>query len=303
MSVSYIRTKENFNNQQLVIEINTSVDIVPACLSMTTNGSELSIEFAAELSSQEELTLTSLVDSHIPSIEPFDVANLPLSDLDGKRLAVHSSAKPLIDETIYAVYTGRGDFDDSELLLFNMEPGMSSKSIDIEFDEAFGRVWIHEAYLKFQDGGPGDCISAEVVANGVQLQTSVNLDLVVDVDGNISYSPGGPGTGTHGFVDTKISLIPRTFSKDGDWDCNAAGGLIPNMEGTGGFTMNTQDTPIHRYVNQIPCFGSCNSYVGLQSTEAARLRANYKIQVTAFNVSNTTWTASCFLEVYRERTI
>ena len=128
---------------------------------------------------------------------------LPVSDLDGTKLAVHPSYKPdLPGITTYAVWTGSGDDVDSdpteigagELLDFDATTGNATVVKDIKFDHArFGRVWIHEAYMKFENGGEGDHISADVIASASLLQQSIDLDLIVDGD-CVKYAPGGAGT-------------------------------------------------------------------------------------------------------------
>lgn len=236
--------------------------------------------------------------------------SLPVSDLDGIKLAVHSSNKPKIDNSeTYVVWSGSGDntidgsICDGELLEFNMAPGISEKIIDVKFDQTLnGRVWIHEGYLKFENGGSGDHMNAEVISEVTPLQQSVNLDLVVDVDGWISYAPGGAGTGTHGFADpTKIVLIPKTFSKNGQWDYDGVS-LIPNQTDTGGYKLSTNECVIHRYMNKIPVRGACSSYFSMTSDETSEIFKNYFLRMSAFNASNTTWHASVIMELFRERT-
>ncbi len=236
---------------------------------------------------------------------------LPLSDIDeGKKLAVHPSYKPRLESgTTYAVWTGAGDdvvsdpsvIGGGDLLHFVADTGTAEVVKEIRFDhDAFGRVWVHEAYLKFNGGGEGDYISADVMATGAPLQTVANLDLVIDGD-LVKFAPGGPGTGTHGFADTP-TLVPRTYSMDGDWDYDGEN-LTPNMLGEGEYQIRTVDTAIHRYVNKIPCYGSCPNYFSMTSDETAELRAGYFLRVNMHNVSDTNWHASIIMEIYRERTV
>lgn len=233
---------------------------------------------------------------------------MPISELDGVKIAVHSSPKPIVNGvTTYVVWTGSGDHPDTglicggELLEYNLEPGLAQKSIDVKFNQAInGRVWIHEGYLKFENGGNGDHFIAEILSEPTPLQTLVNLDLVVDSNGIISYA--GPGVGTHGWADaTKIVLIPRTFSKNGKWDYDGTN-LTPNLSGTGEYNISTNEEIIHRYINKIPCRGSCNSYFSMTSNETTEIFENYFMRVTAVNASNTTWYATVLMEIYRERT-
>lgn len=234
----------------------------------------------------------------------------PISDVDGKKIAVHPSYKPEIDgKTTYAVWTGAGDasgpdkIGDGDLLHFTMTPGTPKVTKDIIFNqELFGKVWIHEAYLKFTGGGPGDYVSSDVMAKGVTLQQSVNLDLEIYDTNMVKLAAGGPGTGTHGFASTP-ALIPRSYSLDGDWDYDEITGLVPNTGGTGAYKISTEDQPVHRYVNKIPCFGDCASYFSMSSDETAEIQSGYFLRVDVYNNSDTAWDLSVIMEIYRERTV
>lgn len=234
--------------------------------------------------------------------------HLPRSNLDNTKLAVHSSPKPDISGlTTYAVWTGAGDdmgtgnIGDGPLLHFASEVGVAQKTVDVEFHEDHGRVWLHEGYVKFSDAGSGDEMSAGVVANATPLQTSVNLDLVIE-NNWVKFAPGGPGTGTHGFADaSKIALIRRSYSLDGDWDYDGIN-LTPNAEGTGLFKISDIERVVHRFVNRIPCYGTASNFFTLSSDETTELPKNYFLRVTQKNVSDTVWHASVILEIYRERT-
>ena len=248
------------------------------------------------------------IDASLTTIIHTVKEEFPLSDLEGAPLAVHPSYKPqLVDGTTYAVWTGAGDDVDStpnvigagDLMHFNMQTGNAIITNDIKFSPDFGRIWIHEAYLKFTNGGEGDFITADVMATGVQVQTSANLDLELDGD-TVKPAAGGPGTGTHGFATTP-AIIPRTLAKDGDWDFDGTN-LIPNLGGTGLYCIKTVDTEVHRYVNKIPTFGSC-PYFSMSSDETAELQAGYFIRINCHNVSNGNWHCSIIMEIYREQTV
>ena len=234
---------------------------------------------------------------------------LPISNLDGVKLAVHGSSKPYLEgRTTYAVWTGSGDnamngmMCDGDILEFDLVPGKAEHSIDVKHDQAMnGRVWIHEGYLKFENGGSGDYINAVVIAMETPLQTSVNLDLIV-TDNWITYSTGGPGTGTHGFADAdQIVLIPRTYSNDGDWDYDGTN-LTPNFTNTGGYKMSDIERTVSKYMNKLPCRGTCNNFFSMTSDDTTELLQNYFLRITAYNTSDTTWFASAIIEIFRERT-
>lgn len=305
---TYNKTKnEEFNAQQLQTEINTNSGIVPSCLSITSNGDDLVLDFAAALSAGEETELDTVIANHVPDVEIVDATQFPLSDLPGEPLAVHPSYKPKVDGTTYAVWTGAGDdvvsdphvIGDGELLHFNMTNGGGDVQKDIKFSTDFGRVWIHEAYLKFTDGGEGDYITADVMASATALQTSVNLDLEI-ANNCVKLAAGGPGTGTHGFAGTP-TLVPREFSMDGDWDFDGVN-LTPNLGGTGQYNICDIDQSVHRYVNKIPIYGTC-PYFSMSSDETAELLPGYFLRVNCHNASDSNWHISVIMEIYREKTV
>ena len=235
---------------------------------------------------------------------------MPLSDLDGYKLAVHASTKPIIKDTdIYVVWSSSGDnpmngiICDGDLLEFNMVPELAMKVIDVKFDQmANGRIWIKEGYLKFENGGSGDYMNADVVSEATPLQQSVNLDLVVDVNGWITYSPSGAGAGTHGFADAnKVVIIPCSYSKNGGWNFDGVN-LTPSMDNTGSYKLSINEEIVHRYMNKISCRGSCQSYFSMTSDETSEIFQNYFLRMTAYNISNTTWHSNVIMELYRERT-
>jgi len=259
---------------------------------------------------QGDLVVESATESFTNPIEGWNflVGDIfPKSEIDGKKLAVHTSYKPNVsDSSVYAVWTGAGDdiinekIGEGDLLEFDMVPGVATVSKSINFLSSCGRVWIHEGYLKFNNGGIGDCISACVVAPPTALQTTVNLDLILDVN-DIKYSPSGAGTGTHGFAATPV-LIPRTYTKDGDWDYDGTN-LTPNMAGTGLYKIKNVKTNLHKYINRIPCKGTASNYFTMSSNETTELRQPYYLELICHNQSNSTWSASVLIEIYRQKTV
>ena len=309
---TYTKTKTGgYNPDLLQSQVNSDETIVASCTAISTEGTSLTFTFAAALSAPEETRLDEIIAAHVKPAEVIDVSSLPKSTIDGNKLAVHTSAKPEIEGiNTYAIWSGSGDdLNDlaggngqGPLTQIQTEIGVPESYVDIEFNPAYGRVWIHEAYIKFTGGGTGDYMSSVIYAYGVPLQQAVGLDLVV-VDNYITYSALGPGTGTHGFADpNKISLIPRTFSKDGDWDYDAINGLAPNFTGTGLYKMSDIDQPVHRFINKVPCYGNCASYITMSSDETSEMMSGYFARMTAHNVSNTEWHISAIMELYREVT-
>ena len=232
---------------------------------------------------------------------------MPFSYIDNNKIAVHSSAKPYYPGGMtYVIWAGAGDdmniandgIGKGEIIQFNMTPGVAVQKKRMQFNPAHGRVWIHQGYIRFEGGGMGDHIEADVVALATPLQTVANLTLVVD-NHWVKYNPV---SGTHGFADaSKITLIPRTFEKDGDWDWDGTS-LTPNMAGIGGFKISDVEKLVQRYVNKLTVRGNCYTLSPLTSHDTTELPANYVLEFTADNVSDTTWFADILVEIYRERT-
>ena len=319
MSVNVNKVKsEPYKATTIVGEINASSDIVPSCLSITAVGDDLTLEFAAALSGAEDTALDALLAAHVPPVESIEVTTLPFSDIDKNKLAVHPSYKPQIEGiTTYAVWSGSGDevdlngdlVDNGEigggpLIHLDCQTDVNETHIEIKYHPNNGRIWLHEAYIKFAGAPEKAFVTGGIVAMATPLQQSVNLDLVVE--GNwIKFAPGGPGTGTDGFADAnKIVLVPRTFSHDGDWNYDGVS-LTPNMDGTGEYKITAVEQIVHQFVNRIPCFGDC-PYFSITSDETTELPKHYFIRVCAKTTDGnnfaSAWHASVILEIYRERT-
>lgn len=317
MAVTYNKVKSDVDPYQLQFDVNASTDIAPVCTEITVDeGDQLTLVFNTSLSTEEESALDALILLHTPVEEHFSVTKLPFSrHLDGK-LAVHSSAKPEPDgHTTYAQWTGAGDdlnlseeesIGAGELLSFNMaydESGAHTTHKDIKFDPRHGRVWIHEAYLKFENGGVADYLDADVIAPATPLQQVQDLDYIVE-DGWLKYAPpGSPSGGTHGLAGSPV-LVPRSFAHDGDWDYDGTS-LTPNFAGNGEYKITTIERPIHRYFGKIPLRGTSATYFTMSSEETAELPVDlgYFIRVCVRNESNSNWNLSIIMEIYRERTI
>lgn len=240
------------------------------------------------------------------------------SDSQGNKVAVHSSAKPMITgKNFYAYWTGSGDgydsetgtwtgdLGDGEILQFNVTAADTRVTKEIRFNPAHGEVYLYEGFLKWAGAGWNDTLCAAVWAPATPTQQVVSLDLEIGTcEGWNVLRPaaGGPGAGTHGFADpTKIYLFPRPFAKDGWWDFNG-GMLTPNVTQTGGFHITAQDTVVHKFVNNFPLFGTDATYVKLGSEESNWLAPGYYVTCSATNNSQTDWTASILLNIYRQRT-
>jgi len=300
------------NEKDLQNLFNNDVNISSTCISIQNDTSlttdNISTVWSVALTEAEETAAQSIVDNYVYVPSDVDTKQLPFSEL-GNKLAIHSSTKPSKDgKEFYLVWTGSGDdvtgspivLGGGQMMQFNMQAGTQKVPLDIMFAPEFGDVYIHEGYAKWENGGIGDHICAAVVTNPTPLQTAINLDL--EISNNwVKYAAGGAGTGTHGFAGNPI-LIKRSKSKDGDWDYDTINGLVPNMSGTGMYKISDIEREVHKYINNIPTFGNSYGYTRLTSDETAYLPGGYFLRVTAHNVSNTSWTASIFMEVFREQT-
>lgn len=314
MTQIYNKIKEGVDPYQLQFDINGNRDIGPICewISVEHND-QLTLSFTEELTQEEESVLDSLILLHTPVEAHFSISQLPFSrTLHGDKLAVHSSAKPE-PEGLYtfAVWAGAGDdlslppeesLGVGDLLNFNCNAGGGDVVKDVKFDPAHGRVWIHEAYIKFENGGFQDYMTADVIAPGTPLQTFVDLNFTLSEDGKwVLPATGSPG-GTHGLAGPPV-LTHRTFSQDGDWDV-VDNTLVPNFTGTGKYKMTAQETVVHRYFNRIPVYGTSATFTTMSSQETTELPVDqgYFIRVTAHNNSSSDWKASIIMEIYRQRT-
>ncbi len=251
---------------------------------------------------------TSVYDNPIEGWNYFAGDALPKSSL-GNKLAIHSSSKPALPgKEFFLVWTGAGDdltttppgVGAGDLLQFEMTPGTAMVTKDIHFAPEFGDIYIHEGYVKWEGGGMADHLCGDVIASPSVFQTAANLDLII-ADNFIKYSPGGPGTGTHGFATTPV-ILPRPNTNDGDWDYNPVDGLLPNFAGTGGYKISDIERGVHSYINKIPTLGSSYGFTQLTSDETAYLPPGYFIRITVHNKSDTAWNACVFMEIFREQT-
>ena len=310
MSVTLDKTKAgSYKIGVLQKEVNASPNVVPSCTSITASGTQLSLMFAAALSVDEETALDAIILAHAPPTEVMDVTELPISSLDGQKLSVHSSPKPEPDGvTTYAVWVGSGDdpqlaedasLGAGELLDFSMTTGNATETKDIYFDARHGGIWVHEAYIKYEDAGLGCSITADVIAPATAVQTSVDKDYNI-VNDWLVYA--GAGLGTHGLGGFPV-LIPRSYSMDGDWNYDGVN-LTPNMAGTGEYKITAIERIVHRYINRIPLYGSTTNYFTLSSDESAELPVNlgYFMRVTIDNASDSNWHLCAIMEIFRERT-
>lgn len=306
--------KALFELRQLRHEFNNCSGLQATCISTTDLGTGfIGATWNQELTPAELILAQQLVDEHVPDPVPdIPVSSLPVSELSGSHLLVHSTSKPRIKfSEVYTQWAGSGDdntapttgINQGELLEFNMTPEIPSKEVRVYFNEANGRAWIHEAYLNFNGGGPGDTLSSTVVATATPLQQSTNLDYVIDNDNWVCPAPGGPGTGTHGFAGAP-SLVKRSFAHNGKWNYDPASEtpLTPNLESKGYYNITATERIIHQFFNRLPIQGNSYGFTTLTSDEAVEIHPNYYIAVTVTNASASTFYVTAIMELYRQRT-
>jgi hypothetical protein len=307
MSNRLTYNKNQYDSGQLMSEINNSPDIQATVIQILNNDDNITLEFNQTLQAVEIPVVDKIVNDHVPKPLEIPEVLLPFSNL-GNKLSVHASSMPLKEgKVFYDVYLGAGDNEetgelgDGEMLAFDLYPSIPSKEIHVWFNPAYGDVYLHGGMVKYENGELGDHITADIMASPTPVQTVQNLDLIIDENGLIKFSPSGPGTGTHGFGGMPI-LAPRTFSKDGDWDYDGEN-LLPNFEGKGNYNISVNEQPVHRYVNRLACLGSSGTYVELESHEAAFIPPGYYLCIKAINHSRSAWKANVICNIYRERTI
>lgn len=124
---------------------------------------------------------------------------------------------------------------------------------------------------------------------------------MITPDNWVVSASGSPSNATHGFAGNPI-LIPRTKSKDGDWDYDPVNGLVPNLNGTGAYKISSIERVVHKYINHIPTHMDSYGYTRLTSDEAAYLPPGYFLRIIIENRSDSNWNCCLFMEVYREQT-
>ncbi|NJO64944.1 MAG: hypothetical protein HC836_44580 [Richelia sp. RM2_1_2] len=228
---------------------------------------------------------------------------------DSVKIAVHASAKPTNTSTgipFNTHWTGAGDdvtnhvLGDGPMAFITNEVGVATKSVDVEFDPLFGKVFILHGYIGFDSAGGGDYISATAVARATVLQQFVDLDFVID-NHKVKIASGGPGTGTHGFGGTP-TLVPN-LTLTGHWNYSDIHGLTPSLDQTGAYDIYDIEVEVDRLMNKIPVFGDNHVTMSLEASDHSELAPGYYIKVTTHNVSNTAWRAWFFVEMYRERSV
>jgi len=314
MTTTFEREIRPVDITQLKNELNGSVDITATVIDIALDtesltGNNINITWNTDLLVDEITAQDVVIANHIVQIPDFSLTALPLSEL-GNKLAIHSSTKPAPpgNKEFYLVWTGAGDdvqstpnvIGDGQMLQFTLTTGKPTESIEVHFSPDFGDVYVHEGYAKWENGGAGDYLEADVIASATPLQTVANKDLEI-VDNWVKLAAGGPGTGTHGFA-ASPTLIKRSKSKDGNWDFSAETGLVPNISATGLYKISDIERAVHHYFNKIPTRGNSYGYENLTSDESAWLPPGYFIRVTANNVSDSDWLACVFMEVFREQT-
>lgn len=315
MSTIVSKTKDGaYKIAELQRTINASPLIVPSCISITASDTDLDLEFAIALDGAEDTALDTIILDHVPSVESWvgndlvEVHVTQQSDSQGDKVATYVSSKPLVaGKTFYATWTGAGDnpttgeIAGGDLLTFVFGTEDTELNKSARFHPDNGEVYLHDGYIKWEGAHIGDYITVRICSDATLLQQAANLDLILDGEW-IQYSPSGPGTGTHGFAATP-TLVPRSYSLDGDWDYTTAGGLVPNFDGTGSFKMANIKKAVHTFVNKMPLIGASESYMKLFSEESTLLPAGFSMDITVYcSDGSGTLQASTIIYVYRQQT-
>ena len=122
---------------------------------------------------------------------------------------------------------------------------------------------------------------------------------VAEIDGDGYVIPSA--TPTHGFGGIP-NVIMRERARDGEWDYDGTN-ILPNMTGEGNCRININEMSVHRYVNKLPVLGDTTAWLELETTEAGFIPPGYFICITAVNDSESSWTASIIINIYREQTV
>ena len=230
----------------------------------------------------------------------------------GNKVWVHESAKPeLPGKHFYTQWAGAGDvpptdtIGNGQSLDASTVIGQPTTTVDVYFDYDFGDIWIHEAYAMWELASFGDEFNVDVMAGANIMQTSVNLDYIIESD-LVKIAPGGAGTGTHGFSASPI-LSPAcnktTYGVcDGFWNYDTTNGLTPSA-GIGKYNISTVDVTVNRFINRAPVMGNNYHPMRYVSSDTAQMIPGYFLRLTLVNNSNTVWHLSTMMNVYRERTI
>jgi hypothetical protein len=237
--------------------------------------------------------------------------NIPKSEV-GTKIWVHQSSKPQIPgRQFHTVWTGSGDdalndiVGGGERLLFDVTASDTEVVADIAFDVPDqGDVYIHEGYFMWENAPWGAHISIQARCKENVFQTSVNLDLEMESygDGNrAKYAVGGPGTGTHGWTNPSIHLVPNRLNQ-GYWDYSEATSLTP-AAGDGDYDILDFDTIVSNFIHQVPVYSTATGFNRLQSSDTSRLAPGYYLKAIVTNGDTPTdWRCWMFMTLHRERT-
>ena len=233
---------------------------------------------------------------------PVDLPNLLKT---GNKLQTHDSSRPDSKTKKYiSCWSSTGDDIVNHVIwggneaVISAGPEESEKIVDICFDPYFGDVWLKEGYAAWENAQFGCCLYVSVFAHKTNLQNVSNLNLVLEDDNRVKFSPNGPNTGTHGFASTPV-LVPNHFS-NGWWDYDETNGLTPNPMGLGKFDIYNTEKEVMRFLNKIYIMGSNHHYFKLESKEISKIVSPYFLRLRYVNVPGTSSKIVFFMSLYRE---
>jgi hypothetical protein len=261
-----------------------------------------------------ETNFKTNIDTNPPATKR--VVELAGVNNDGGKLQINPSSRPIIKGVpLNTVFVGAGDdivnhkLGYGPQMMIETVPGQPNSYVDIHFDTSFGKVFLQEGYAMWADAGFGDHISIAIFASATKLQTTSNLNMVLEAAGSTNkLKYVGDGNGTHGFGGLPV-LVPANEGpsiwgdKKGWWDYSVDTGLTPNTDQMGAYDIYNTDVEVGRFVNAIPVYGTTNQYMNVKSSDYAEIPPHYFLRFLAGNVSNTTWKTFIFLTMFRETSV
>jgi hypothetical protein len=168
---------------------------------------------------------------------------------------------------------------------------------NVYFDPLFGDTFLYSGSCLWKNGSEGDNVTVGLYGVPTQLQTSVNLNLILDGT-KVKYSPGGPGTGTHGFASSPVLILNKTGT--GSWNYSPSTGLVPDLSENGKYDIFTEEKEVFRMVNSIELVGNSNGYVNINGFDSSQIKYPYFIKIIVTTNGNSNIYVSFYMSLYRE---
>lgn len=198
-------------------------------------------------------------------------------------------------------WTSKGDnistnqIGQGQTMVITNEVDLPEKQVDIEFLPA--STYMHGGAVSWQDASVQDSISVEVIALATDIIAGGNLSVTI-VDNKIV--PTERGAGTH-----EIAGMPTVVDSKGNtgyWNFSN-GSLLEAPNQDGNVDLYTVDMAVACLVNNLPTVPTTSYGQNIKSENAWKVLPGYKFRFKTHNVSNTTWTATLSLAMFRKQTI